>query len=975
MPIRGVVFGFAPGDIHRAGRTQRSLTAAGVAAEDAPALGAKALACVLRGASDPVLLARAGSWLASPEKIAPIPSSETGRPLIACGANPSSPHWTRHLARCGGDFQRRSWLPRLRALPEPDIVYLEAAAQASLATLLEDGSSLREALHGLMRDDRFRAVHLAALDGYYDSALRVLQLVTTIQVGGAERVTLDLAEELTRQGVRVCVAAFGRPARLAFPRPVHFADLSAVPNHPEERAEAVAALAREMGADLVHAHLIRATEARAIRARGLPLAMTLHNMPSGWPAGLREDPLAADLIFACSRAVEVAWHDYAAKREDAGTTVRELPIRTLWNGIDPKPYEPSSALRSAGAAWRARLGWAPETFVIAAIANPRAQKRLHLLPEILRELQALLAPRAESQAGIPESRSRPVRLIIAGAHGDSAETLGAEAWQAVTEVDSAISRCGVAGAVHWTGGTHDVAPILAASDALVSTSAFEGLSLAHLEALAAGVPVVATDVGGASEISRQSALLHLLPASSAPLAFARRLAELALPPATRSSALPASFTRYRMADRARRLYPRVMERARPAACSGELWLITNNFSTGGAQSSARRLLLGLRASGVKVRAFTVQEAPAHPTPGRAALLRTGIPVTALPPPEQLDAADVAARILDEAAAAPPRAVLFWNLIASYKILLADGFFGVPLFDVSPGEMYYSSLAKYFAQPRPGLPCTTLREYGARLAGVVVKYAAEARAAAQLGAPVHVIRNGIAIAENSGAAEPPHRRYAGPLVIGTAARISPDKRLEDLLEAFRRALPRLPRCALHIAGGVERGSEDYAKKLRREARGLPIRWRGELPGTGNFLRELDFFAMISEPAGCPNASLEAMAAGLPIIATDAGGAREQVLDGITGRLTPRGDHEAFASALIELAHDADLRARYGRMAFSHVREHFSLAAMVDNYRRLCIPERPLGPEPCTDQRGGRTSRTTSGAHSLLGRGPVVALVPP
>ncbi len=883
MPIRGVVFGFAPGDFHRAGRTQRSLRAAGVTAEDAPTLGAKALAQSIRGSGDPVLLARAGSWLASPEKIVPIPSSETGRPLIACGANPSSRHWTRHLARCGGDFQRRSWLWRPRALPEPDIVYLEAAAQGSLAMLLEDGYSLSEALHRLMRDSRFRAVHLAALDAHYDSALRVLQLVTTIQVGGAERVTLDLSEELTRQGVRVCVAAFGRPARLTFPRPAHFADLSAVPNHPEERAEAVATLAREMGADLVHAHLIRATEARAIRARGLPLAMTLHNMPSAWPAGLREDPLAADLIFACSRAVEVAWLDYA-DREDAGTPVRELPIRTLWNGIDPKPYEPTDALRSAGAAWRAKLGWAPETFVITAIANPRAQKRLHLLPEILRELQALLAPPTKPQAGIPESRNRPVRLIIAGAHGDSAETLGAEAWQAVTEVEAAITRCGVAGAVHWTGGTHEVAPILAASDALVSTSAFEGLSLAHLEALAAGVPVVATDVGGASEIARQSALLHLLPADSAPLAFARRLAELMPPPATRASALPASFTRYRMADRARRIYPRVMERARPSACSGQLWLITNNFSTGGAQSSARRLLLGLQASGVKVRAFTVQEAPAHPTPGRAALLRAGILVTTLPPPEHLDAAEAAGRILAQAAAAPPRAVLFWNLIASYKILLADGFFDVPVYDVSPGEMYYSSLAKYFAQPRPGLPCMTLREYGARLAGVVVKYATEAGAASQLGAPVHVIRNGIAIAEDGGAAEPHLRRHAGPFVIGTAARISPDKRLEDLLAAFRLALPRLPRCALHIAGGVERGSEDYAKKLRRGARGLPIRWRGELPGTARFLRELDLFAMISEPAGCPNASLEAMAAGLPIIATDAGGASEQVLDGITGRLT-------------------------------------------------------------------------------------------
>ena len=160
-------------------------------------------------------------------------------------------------------------------------------------------------------------------------------------------------------------------------------------------------------------------------------------------------------------------------------------------------------------------------------------------------------------------------------------------------------------------------------------------------------------------------------------------------------------------------------------------------------SATGRPLLGLAERGVRVRAFTVQEDPAHPTPGRAALLRAGIPVTAMPPPERLDAADAAARILDLAAAAPPRAVLFWNLIASCKILLADGFTRTPIYDVSPGGMYFSALAKYFAAPRPGLPYLTPRDYGARLAGVVVKYAAEAEAAAALGAPVHVIRNGIA----------------------------------------------------------------------------------------------------------------------------------------------------------------------------------------------------------------------------------------
>src|SRR5689334_11312168 len=120
--MHGIVFGTTPGDIHRAGRTERSLTASGIATPARPALSCEALALALRSATGPVLLARAGSWLASSAPIRPIPSSATGRPLIGCGAIRHSPAWTRLLSRCGGDLQHRSWWPR--AFPDPGFVYL-----------------------------------------------------------------------------------------------------------------------------------------------------------------------------------------------------------------------------------------------------------------------------------------------------------------------------------------------------------------------------------------------------------------------------------------------------------------------------------------------------------------------------------------------------------------------------------------------------------------------------------------------------------------------------------------------------------------------------------------------------------------------------------------------------------------------------------------------------------------------------------
>ncbi len=94
-------------------------------------------------------------------------------------------------------------------------------------------------------------------------------------------------------------------------------------------------------------------------------------------------------------------------------------------------------------------------------------------------------------------------------------------------------------------------------------------------------------------------------------------------------------------------------------------------------------------------------------------------------------------------------------------------------------------------------------------------------------------------------------------------------------------------------------------------------------------------MVAEPAGCPNASLEAMAAGLAVVITDVGGAREQVVDGETGRVTPRDDVAALAEALVALSRDAGPRRRFGARGRERAAERFGVARMADDYARLCF----------------------------------------
>jgi glycosyltransferase involved in cell wall biosynthesis len=125
---------------------------------------------------------------------------------------------------------------------------------------------------------------------------------------------------------------------------------------------------------------------------------------------------------------------------------------------------------------------------------------------------------------------------------------------------------------------------------------------------------------------------------------------------------------------------------------------------------------------------------------------------------------------------------------------------------------------------------------------------------------------------------------------------------------RLAHSRLPNYELRIAGSPDAGDQTHFQELQRLSRALPVKWCGHLEDIASFMADLDIFAMISEPAGCPNASLEAMAAGLPIVATDHGGAAEQVIHGVNGLLVPRADTEAFAESLVAIANDAaDARA--------------------------------------------------------------------
>ncbi len=861
--------------------------------------------------------------------------------------------WKAALAATGGSFHPSTG--DSGSLPPVNSCYLEPDVVAAVAARLGTGQDLVPAVLAELSAAGRRVVRIAAIDVHHDASLRVAQVVTTLQRGGAERIALDLHCAFGAAAGHSRLITLGHPTRGPFPTPPSMSDVSRAGPHRAARIPAALQAVRAFAADVVHGHLLDAADIRQFGAANIPFVVTIHNMRPGWPEGL--DTLAggdATLLVACARAVEeelraalngstsaswVARSELQAKGVDpplatpfarsSGTChplTTPIPVRTVWNAVDFGACRRTPAIEEAACAMRRHLGIAENAFVLVALANPRPQKRMERLPAVV------AATRAEFDR---RNMDREVVLLVAG----EASRTSTAATAAEAAIRAAIDECGLNRCVHLLGAVDEVAVALAASDALVCVSGYEGLSLAHVEALAADRPVVATAVGGTAELARGNPAFRLLSADAMPHEFATALADIAeAPPPSGRAAAERDFNGKRMAAGYRRLYAAAIHAhqssrhapraVRPSAEIG-LWLVTNNFSTGGAQSSAARLLRGLAAEGVPVRAAVLQEDLAYPTPGRRRLDASGIPVLALPPPGTIDTAEAVMELLEHIAADPPQAVLLWNVIPEYKVLLADVFLDVPLFDVSPGEMYFASLERYFCNPRPGLPYRTAREYGSRLAGVIVKYRAEARLAVErLGAPVHVVPNGVLLAPVPAAHAP-----RPVFILGTSARIAPQKKLDDLLLVVRGIAGRLPPYELRIAGAPERGADDYARQLREMAVGLNVRWLDDVEDMDAFYRDLDLFAMISEPAGCPNASLEAMSAGLPVVCTDVGGASEQVIDGCNGRIVPRGDTAAFGAAILDYAADRQLRARHGAAGRQRTAERFTTARMVGDYRDI------------------------------------------
>jgi glycosyltransferase involved in cell wall biosynthesis len=321
--------------------------------------------------------------------------------------------------------------------------------------------------------------------------LRVMHVIDALSRGGAERLVLTTVTHLDASRYESVVVVLSpllalRPEFEALGVPVHEAFFG----RPVDSLRVVARLVglmRRYRPDIVHTHLPWANAlgrvASAI-ARVPRVVTTLHATehahwsPVSWRARLRKivDRFGARHINAAIVAVS------SAVRDDYRTYLGLDNVHVIYNYVDPAAFMPLSRVEIEDG--RGALGWIPDDFVLVSVGRLSWEKGQASLIRALPEIAA----------AVPN-----VRLLVVGV-GPQLEQL-----------QQLAAELGVAGRVAFTGSRPFVERLLGLADVFVFPSLSEGLGIALLEAMAMGLPVVASSTEGIMEVATDGADALLVP--------------------------------------------------------------------------------------------------------------------------------------------------------------------------------------------------------------------------------------------------------------------------------------------------------------------------------------------------------------------------------------------------------------------------------------------------------------------------------
>jgi lipopolysaccharide/colanic/teichoic acid biosynthesis glycosyltransferase/glycosyltransferase involved in cell wall biosynthesis len=217
-----------------------------------------------------------------------------------------------------------------------------------------------------------------------------------------------------------------------------------------------------------------------------------------------------------------------------------------------------------------------------------------------------------------------------------------------------------------------------------------------------------------------------------------------------------------------------------------------------------------------------------------------------------------------------------------------------------------------------------------------------------------IRERLGIAENE-------------LVIGFVGRLVKDKGIRELVQAFRRIKGTRANTRLLLIGDFEQGNPVEGRARRYIESDPEIIRLGFVADTAPYYAVMDIFALPTYREGFPGVALEAQASGVPVVTTNATGAIDSILDGVTGLLVPVGDSNSLAVAIDKLLGDPEARARMGRAGRERMERDFRpeviWRAHLQVYRDL-LQEKQGRSRNHSDSITSQTSRWAKRSFDLL-----------
>ncbi len=621
-------------------------------------------------------------------------------------------------------------------------------------------------------------------------------------------------------------------------------------------------------------HLLRTAERNALSRSGVFVVPVLHNAKAGWledASGLKNSPCVVSVSQACADDLKKAgWSGYSP-------VIRHIPGQRIFNAETRKNFRDQ---------WKI-----PENAtVIGMLGAIKPQKDYPFALDVLKAIH----------------KEKDAYLVIVG--GPTGRH-GRNEWKTLVRK---IYELKLRTRVALPGFIPDGAQCLPAFDLLLNTSHYEGLSIATLEGLINRIPVVASKVGGQGEIEDNS--LILVSKESSPEVWSDVIIKaLESEPATPTWTRFPSYRLWTLANLARPIKPQ-----------RKVLFITANLNSGGAQRSLVNLLKTfpgkleseLAVCGNSTASYFTKE-----------VQNCGINV--FRPANSRDAFDHAEMLVKKICDESFGTVCFWNLDPKIKLLLLKAlhFTKTRFVDVSPGNNSFDEMAEIAAFQK--LISYNEDEYSGRLDKLVLKYH-ESPPPGYWG-KVTVVPNGVP--ENK-AIKTDYAIKSVPKIL-VNGRITPNKFILEIIEAVKMVKSTVPGSELHFFGAAEPRQFEYAKQVMETAGdeiGKSIFFHGI-----NFdlsrLAEFDAYVVLGKDQGCPNALLEALVVGLPVVANDNGGTKEQILPGITGFLIDSCKPEKLASALLKLLQDRTLAAYLGKNGRIHVKTAFSMEKMSQSYIKL------------------------------------------